>query len=108
MALLVLTANQSGPGGRAAGSIRICVSEAYSLACQAVEVRSSRIFHSVTAQVSVTQIVHEDEDDIWFSGSRIGLRHGSWERRSNEKNAYEEMAKKSRHTGYSECSAGGP
>ena len=69
-ALLILSGDEPRACWRAIGAVCIRVGETHALACEPVEVRRMRVFHSVAADVAVPHVVHEDENDVRLVGRR--------------------------------------
>src|SRR6185436_18076953 len=71
-ALLVASADQSGARRRAARSIRIELGEAHARFREAVDVGRLDVGSAVAAEISISHIVRDDQDDVRTrSGSRL-------------------------------------
>ena len=62
----VRTCQQAGAGRGADGCPRITLRKTHSVLCQTVDVGCLELFLSVTTQVTITQIVRKDKNDIRF------------------------------------------
>lgn len=67
-ALLPTAGDERATGWGADGGIGVEVGELHSLSREAVNVRRPNVLRAIAAEVRVTHVVHEDEDDVGFGG----------------------------------------
>ncbi|MBA7558099.1 hypothetical protein ES705_50889 [subsurface metagenome] len=60
----MVSGHQTGPRWCADCAAGIVLCKFYTLACQFIEVRGFDLFLTVTAQVTIAQVVSKDEDDV--------------------------------------------
>ena len=77
----IFSSQQRIAGRCTGGSYRMCIGKADTFFCQLIDIRCFYILGSVTFQVSISQVVSIDDDDIRFLGRFFGMRSIGWDQR---------------------------
>src|SRR6266404_5696475 len=90
-ALLVASGDQRGARRTALRSIGVCVREPYAPAGQPVDVRRPCVRRTVTAEVSIPDVVHQNKNNVRSPGGGSGdrLRDRQTNRRDGEETDYQ-------------------
>jgi hypothetical protein len=69
--VIIVTGKQAG-AGRGTGGLHMKIREEYSFFCQVIDLRCIDITPE-RADITETQIIRNNEQDVWFSGSCLYL-----------------------------------
>ena len=64
--LLIAAGEQAGAGGTADRAGYVTAGATNAISCQRINVWGQDIFAALTSEVGITQIIGENEQDVWF------------------------------------------